>query len=455
MSERIVIVDDDLEMCKMLEQYLTGRGFEICWFNNADTVLNHIQTTETDALLTDLNLPGIDGIELCRRVVDTRPDIPVVVITAFGNLETSVAAIRAGAYDFVTKPIDLDLLAIALSRALRHRELQEKVAVLSRALHVSGGLDEIIGESQAMQRMFSLLVRVADTESSVLITGESGTGKELVAKILHKRSRRRDLPFVAVNCSALPESLLESELFGYRRGAFTDAKSDRTGLILQAEGGTLFLDEVGDLPLGLQPKLLRVLQEKQVRPIGGGAEAPFDVRIIAATNRDLESAVEQKLFREDLYYRLNVIELSVPPLRLRGTDTLLLARHFFEYFAARDSKQIRGISETAGKKLLEYEWPGNVRELRNAIERAVAITRFDKISADDLPDKIRSYNRSHFVLTGVGTDDLLPLEQVERRYILHVLETTGRNQSQAAHILGLDRKTLYRKLQKYGQNESD
>ena len=455
MSNRIIIVDDDVEMCKMLDQYLNTRGFDVSWFGDAQAALNRIQTTEIDVLLTDINLPGINGIELCRRMSENRPDVPVVVITAFGSLEASVSAIRAGAYDFVTKPIDLELLTIALSRANQHRKLQETVAVLSQALHVSGGLDEIIGESQAMQRLFDLLMRVADTDSSVLITGESGTGKELVAKVLHNRSRRQKQPFVALNCSALPESLLESELFGYKRGAFTDAKSDHNGLILQAEGGTLFLDEVGDIPIALQPKLLRVLQERQVRPIGSGIETPFDVRIIAATNRDLLAAVQDRLFREDLYYRLNVIELPVPALRERDSDTLLLAQHFLRYFAARNSKQMKSITEAAARKLLDYEWPGNVRELRNAMERAVAIAATDKLTSNDLPDKITSYRRSHYPIPDAAAGALEPLEEIERRYIYHVLESTGRNHSQAALILGLDRKTLYRKLKKYENHESD
>ena len=446
MSKKIVVVDDDADMCEMLQQDLTRRGFEVVWFLNAEKAAEHVRQAEVDVLLTDLNLPRMNGIELCRQVTGDRPDLPVVVITAFGSLESAVAAIRAGAYDFVTKPIDLDLLSIALARAIRHRELQEKVLVLSRALE-SRRFDEIIGESEPMQQLFSLLVRVADSDASVLVVGESGTGKELVARALHNRSHRKTQPFLAVNCSALPESLLESELFGYKRGAFTDAKSDHDGLFVTASGGTLFLDEVGDIPLPLQPKLLRALQERSIRPVGGSAEIPVDVRIIAATNRDLEAAIEEHRFRDDFYYRINVIQITVPPLRSRGTDTVLLAKHFLQQIAARSAKQVRGISETAARKLLDYHWPGNVRELRNAIERAVALTPYDVITPGDLPDKIADYNRSRIVPDSMDAAELVPLEAVEQRYIQRVLEATGGNRSQSARILGLDRKTLSRKLQ--------
>jgi DNA-binding NtrC family response regulator len=449
MRGKILIVDDEQMMCEMLADDLKRHGFQTTWCISSEKALDVLKTQSFDVLLTDLNLPNMNGIELCERIVANRPDIPVIVITAFGSMETAVAAIRAGAYDFVTKPIDTEFLVLALDRAVRHRSLQEKVTLLDEALKKSRRFDELIGESPLMQKLMNRLERVADSETSILIAGETGTGKELAAQALHKRSRRRNSPFVAVNCAALPDALLESELFGYKRGAFTDAKTDRRGLFLQAHGGTLFFDEIGDIPLSLQPKLLRSLEERSVRPIGGTSEVAFDVRIIAATNRDIETAIEEGQFREDLYYRINVLQIDLPPLRERGTDILLLARHFIDQFAVRANKHIAGISNAAAEKLLNYAWPGNVRELRNTIERAVVLTGYEKISVDDLPEKIRDYKASRFLVESDNPSELVPVEEVERRYILHVLKTVGGNKTLAARVLGLDRKTLYRKLQQY------
>jgi DNA-binding NtrC family response regulator len=382
--------------------------------------------------------------------VANRPDVPVIVMTAFGSMETAIAAIRAGAYDFITKPIEMDVLALTLERAFKHRLLQEQVKVLSEAVERTERFDELLGASPAMQKLYDQLSRIADSETSVLLMGESGTGKELAARSLHKRSRRRDQPFVAVNCAALPETLLESELFGHAKGAFTDARSDRKGLFVQAQGGTLFLDEITEMPLTMQPKLLRALEESSVRPVGGDQEVPFDVRILAATNRDLESAVEEGRFREDLYFRINVIQMELPPLRSRGTDVLLLAQHFLQQFAARSGKQVKGISEAVGERLLAYTWPGNVRELRNVIERAVALTRYDKLALEDLPEKIRDWRSSQVFIGGDDPSELVPMEEVERRYILHVVRSVDGNKTLAARVLGMDRKTLYRKLRQYG-----
>ena len=450
MKGRILIVDDEQSMCEMLDFDLRRRGFVATCLTSADKALSFLKDEELDVLLTDLKLPGMNGIELCERCTANRPDVPVVVMTAFGSLETAVAAIRAGAYDFVTKPVDLDILALALERAVKHRALQEKVKFLSDAVKQIQPFGELIGESPPMRKVYAQLARIADTETSILITGESGTGKELVARALHMRSRRHAGPFVAVNCAALPDALLESELFGHKQGAFTDARQEHKGLFVQAKGGTLFLDEIGDLPMTLQPKLLRTLEERTVRPLGSTAEIPIDVRIITATNHDLEAIMERGRFREDLFYRLNVIRLAMPPLRKRGSDVLLLAYHFIERFAGQLGKNVTGISETAAEKLLEYTWPGNVRELRNAIERAIALTRYEKLSVEDLPAKIRTYHRTDFpAVSGNNLDALVPLAKIEQRYILHVLEAVSGNRTLAAKILGLDRKTLYRKLQKY------
>ncbi len=304
-----------------------------------------------------------------------------------------------------------------------------------------------------MVEVYDLLERIADSETTVLITGESGTGKEVVARELHGRSRRKTGPFVAINCAAMPESLLESELFGHARGAFTDARQAREGLMLRASGGTLFLDEIGEMPLGIQPKVLRALQERTVRPVGESHELPFDARIVTATNRDLESAIEDKTFREDLYYRINVINISLPPLRARGGDVLLLAQHFLAHFADVSGKEVHGLSAAAAKQLMAYPFPGNVRELQNCIERAVALTRGEEIQVEDLPDRIRKHESRNVIVASDDPSDLVPLEEVERRYILRVLAAVEGNKSLAARILGLGRKTLYRRLEAWGESD--
>jgi two-component system response regulator HydG len=450
MNPKILIVDDERSMCDLLETDLRLRDFAPQCFTSAQDAFDAFCREDFEVVLTDLKMPGMDGIEFCSRLAANRPDVPVIVMTAFGSLDTAIAAIRAGAYDFVTKPIELELLAVILRRAVERRRLQEQVRSLRETVERAERFEQLLGQSAPMQRLYDQLAQIADTEASVLITGESGTGKELVAKALHQRSRRASKPFVAVNCAALPDTLLESELFGHVKGAFTDARADRKGLFLQAEGGTLLLDEIGEMPLTMQPKLLRALEESRIRPVGSEKEVVFDVRILAATNRDLETAVEERRFREDLFFRINVIQVELPPLRARGADALLLAQHFIEIFCARAQKEVRGMSEAVAEKLLAYCWPGNVRELRNVIERAVALTRFDKLTVEDLPEKVRDYRSSQVVLGGNDPGELVPLEEVERRYILHVLDSVGGNRTLAARTLGLDRKTLYRKLRQYG-----
>lgn len=453
MRGSVVIVDDDRDMCELLEIDLRNRGFEVSSHSSAQDALLALRDGEVDVVLSDLRMPGMTGLELCGNVASNRPDIPFVMVTAFGSMESAVGALRAGAYDFVTKPIDLDVLEFTLDRAIRHRRLQRRVEVLQQAAGRVDQSDELVGDSAAMKRVRADLALLKETDSSVLITGESGTGKELVARALHRQSTRQANPLLAVNCAALPEHLLESELFGHARGAFTDARSESKGLILEANHGTLLLDEIGDLPLSLQPKLLRVLEQRAVRRVGGSQEVAFDVRILAATNRDLESAVEEGRFRSDLYFRINVVQVHVPPLRSRGTDILVLAQQFLEEFASRSSKGVTGLSEAVAERLLEYPWPGNVRELRNAIERAVTLTRYDRLGIEDLPEKLRSYRASHVIVGGEDPTELLPMEEIEKRYIGHVLKSTGGNKSLAARVLGFDRKTLYRKLERYGDFE--
>jgi len=447
---RVLVVDDERVMCETLEAVLTKRGFTVGWTTDASQVLASLEANDADVVLTDLQMQGLNGLELCERIVANRPDIPVVVITAFGSLETAIAAIRVGAYDFLTKPPEMDALVVALQRAVQHRTLRDEVKRLQRVINEASHFGEMLGNSTAMRGVHDVLARIVDSTSSVLITGETGTGKEVAAQALHDRSPRSKGPFVAINCSAMPETLLESELFGHVRGAFTDARAPRTGLCVQASGGTLLLDEIGDMPLSLQPKLLRVLQERRVRPVGGDDEIPIDVRVVATTNRDLRTLVDEGSFREDLYFRINVIHVELPPLRARGGDVLLLAQHFLGDHAARAGKHIGGLSPAAAEKMLAYSWPGNVRELQNCMERAVALARYDQITVEDLPEQIRAYRRSHVLVAGDDPSELVSLAEVERRYILRVVEAAGGNKTMAADILGITRKTLYRKLQEYG-----
>ena len=455
MNARVLIVDDERNMCELLAADLGTRDFDVTWFTSASDALEELGRASFDVVLTDLKMPGIDGLELCQRIVANRPDIPVIVMTAFGSMETAIAAIRAGAYDFVTKPFEMDLLALTLERAVKHGRLQEQVKVLGEAVERAEGFGEMLGSSPAMQKLYDQLARMAGSDTSILITGESGTGKELVARSIHRQSPRRDGPFVVVNCAALPDTLLESELFGHAKGAFTDARADRKGLFVQAEGGTLFLDEIGEMALAMQPKLLRALEENKIRPVGGDGEIATDVRIVTATNRDLETAIEEHRFREDLFYRINVFQVELPPLRARGTDVLLLAQHFVEHFAAATGREVVGISPQAAEKIAAYRWPGNVRELRNIIERAVALTRYDRLAVEDLPDKIRDYQSTQVFIGGSDPSELVPMDEMERRYILQVLEAVEDNKTLAAKILGLDRKTLYRKLRQYGEENAE
>jgi two-component system response regulator HydG len=453
MKGRILIVDDDRAMCEMLEGALKRRGFEATSRTSAEEATTLLGTEDFDVVVTDLNMQGTSGLELCQRVAANRPDVPVVVVTAFGSLETAVGAIRAGAYDFVTKPFEMEDIALTLERAVAHKQLHEEVKRLRTAVRDAQQAHDMIGTSAPMQKVYDLVARVAETEATVLVTGESGTGKELVAKAIHMRSRRKDGPFVAINCAAMPEPLLESELFGHTKGAFTDARQARQGLFLKASGGTIFLDEIGEMAMGMQAKLLRVLQERTVRPVGGDKEVPFDTRIIAATNRDLDTEVAERRFREDLFYRINVVRVNVPALRARGSDVLVLAQHFVERFAGVHRTNVKGLSSAAAERLLSYTWPGNVRELQNCIERAVALARYEMLGVDDLPEKLRDYRPSRVIVESEDPAELLPMEEVERRYVLRVLQAVGGNKTLAAGVLGFDRRTLYRKLERYGAIE--
>ncbi len=444
---RILIIDDDRALCELLEEDLSLRGHRVWTALKVAEARDLLHREEVDIVLTDLNMPGTSGIDFCAELHENRPDLPVVIMTAFGSLETAIAALRAGAYDFVTKPVDLDLLHISLGRALQHRHLQEKVRLLKTQVRRQRSDDEMLGESPAFLEIKQQIARIADLDTSVLICGESGTGKELVARALHRQSRRSEGPFVAINCAALPENLLESELFGHVRGAFTDAREQRKGLFVEANDGTLLLDEIAEMPLSLQPKLLRVLEDHKVRPLGGSSEIDCDVRVLAATHQDLEAAVAAGKFRSDLFYRLNVIQLDLPPLRERGNDILQLALTFVQQLSQRFNKSVVGLSQPAAAALLAYHWPGNVRELRNVIERAVALTLHDQLTLEDFPPQIRQpAGSAPQPVSFIEAGNILPLEQMERRYIQQVLEQLDGNRTLAARLLGVDRKTLYRKL---------
>ena len=447
----MLVIDDDEAMCEMLAMRLGNRGLAVTTQSNPNDAIDAVGREDFDAVVTDVNMKGMSGLDLCRRILELRPNQPVILITAFGTMETAIQAIRAGAYDFLPKPFEIDQLILAIERGVTFARLQDEVQRLRKAVEAAKSFDALVGSSSSMIELYSLLEKVATSDAPVLVTGESGTGKELVARALHKKGPRAAGPFVALNCAAMPEALLESELFGHVKGAFTDAKTAKTGLFAAANGGTIFLDEIGELPLGLQPKLLRALQEHRVRPVGSSSEVAFDARVITATNRDLETMVEERTFREDLFFRVNVIQVLLPPLRARGGDTLLLAQHFLERIAARTNKNVIGFSPDAAQKLMTYSWPGNVRELENSVERAVALASFDKIVVSDLPEKVR---RGVAPAAHAGALDeaapLVTLDHMEQTYVVRVLASVANNKSAAARILGIERKTLYRMLQRWG-----
>jgi two-component system response regulator HydG len=445
----VLVVDDDPEVCELVRFGLAPQGITVVSRQSGEDAFALAGTTELDCVVTDLAMPGMHGFELIDRIVSNRPELPIIVMTGTGDFPTAVAAMRAGAYDFVTKPVDLAALALSIRRAAERRALREEVSRLRRVVAEARRFEHLVGASAAMQQVYDVVEQVGPTDATVLITGQSGTGKEIVTRSLHQQSRRRTGPFIAVDCAAIPEPLIESELFGHVRGAYTDAKLARQGLLVQASGGTLFLDEIADLPASVQPKLLRVLQERRVRPVGGDNEQGFDVRLVAATNRDLDAMVREREFREDLYYRINVVQLPLPPLRVRAGDVLLLAQHFVDHFARMFGRDVTGLTpETAGR-LQRYSWPGNVRELRNAIERAVAMAPNSLVGVEDLPERIRDY-RGLPARVSLEAELELPLEEIERRHILRVLEANGGNKLAASGVLGIDRKTLYRKLTRYG-----
>jgi DNA-binding NtrC family response regulator len=447
---RVLVVDDDAAAGEVLHEALGLRGFDVLLASSSAQAIERLAHHPVEVVLTDLRMPGGTGIELAEHLARSQRGLPVIVITAFGSIAMAVEAIRRGAYDFLTKPYDLEVVALALDRAVAHRHLQQELELLRSSKH-EPGWGELIGQSPAMEAVYRTIERVGPADSNVLVTGESGTGKELVARALHAASQRAGGPFIAVNCGAVPEPLFESELFGHVRGAFTDARGARSGLFARASGGTLFLDEIGEMPAGMQVKLLRALQERVIRPVGSDQEVKVDVRIVAATNRDLESEVAAGRFRQDLFFRVQVIEIVLPPLRARGNDILLLASAMARATAIRRGRSVPSMPPSFASALLRYDWPGNVRELQNAIERAVALAESDELVIEHLPERIGAAPMT--LAPGDRGAELVSLEIMERRHILAVMSAVGGNKKLAAQVLGLDRSTLYRKLEAYGAHQ--
>jgi len=446
---RVLIVEDDAEIRSAAHDALVDLGYDAYAEASAERALAVVHQHMPSVVLADVRMPGMSGIDFCRHLTGDWPQVPVVLMTAFGDVDTAVEALRAGAFDFITKPISFDHLKSTLERAIMEMPGDAPVVRLDDPNVPDGSFDGLIGSSEALRGIMERIARVAPTQATVLITGESGTGKELVARAVHRGSPRREGPFIALSCAAMPYELLEAELFGYRRGAFTGAAQSRDGLFQRAEGGTLFLDEIGDLPLALQPKLLRVLEERRVRPLGSSQEVPLDVRIVAATNRNLEQSVEQGQFREDLLYRLNVHHLHLPPLRERGDDVVELSRHFLAR-AARNGGRPCELTPDAEQLIRSHEWPGNVRELENSLSAALALAVDGVIGVAELPARLQSGAQRSEPPARV---EPASLEEVERRHIQIVLRATGWNKALAARKLGIDRATLYRKLIRLGLTE--
>jgi two-component system response regulator HydG len=439
---RVLVVEDDEDTRAALCDALSDLGHAIDSRPDGESALERLGVEEFDAVLTDVRMPGMGGIELCRRLTGDRPHLPIVVMTAFGDVESALGALRAGAVDFLTKPLSIPQLAAALERALT-QGMKSPIVVrpTPRRLPPEGAVG-LVGSSSAMRAVAERIAHVAPGEATVLITGESGTGKEIVARAVHRASGRTG-PFVPVSCAAIPPDILEAELFGHTRGAYTGATEARVGLLQQARGGTIFLDEIGELPFELQPKLLRALQVRKIRPVGATEEIPFDARIIAATNRELARAVAEGVLREDLYFCLNVLTIALPPLRERHGDVLELARFFIDRSSAAQGASYE-LTQAAERQLLAHRWPGNVRELENAIEAAVALATGGQVGFEELPTGVRT---RHVPDEATSPDTL---DEVERRHILLVLDALSWNKAEAARVLGINRATLYRKLQRYG-----
>jgi DNA-binding NtrC family response regulator len=451
MTFKILVVDDEKNIRMGLGKSLEMEGYEVYLAENGNEAIKEMLKTSIDLVVSDLKMPGMSGEELLKKITTSYPTVPVIILTGHGTVENAVNSMRNGAFDFLTKPVNLDRLGLLVKRALstrrlivEHQALQKEVERLEKKKDRA-----IIGRSGALDRVLELVEQVAQTKVSVLITGESGVGKELVADAIHNASSRKEKPFIKVHCAALSESLLESELFGHEKGSFTGASSQRKGRFELADGGTIFLDEIGEINPSVQIKILRVLQEKTFERVGGEKTIHVDTRIIAATNRDLKEEVEKGHFREDLYYRLNVVNIHVPPLRERKDDIPLLASAFLEQFAGENEKNIEGIDNKASTMLFNYNWPGNIRELRNCMESAVVLCKKHIIGPDDLPPGVRSNEEEGVIRIELGTS----MAEAEKIIIRQTLKGVNNNKSRASELLGIGRKTLHRKIHDYGLEE--
>jgi two-component system response regulator HydG len=450
----ILIADDDLAHRVMLKKLLSGWGYNVAEADDGSVAVDEVRKRSFDLILMDIRMMNVSGIEALEQIKQINPSIPVIIMTAYASVETAVSTLKKGAYDYLTKPLDFDELQMTIARATEHSRLKKENEYLKDRLGEKFDRRNIIGRSAVMVRILEIVEQVAATQATVLITGESGTGKEVIANAIHFNSNRKDAPFVKINCAALTETLLESELFGHEKGSFTGADRRREGKFVQADGGSIFLDEVSEMSPAMQVKLLRVLQEREITRVGGREVIKIDVRVIAASNKDLKKEVREGRFREDLFYRLNVVTLALPPLRERPEDIPLMAQAFLRTFAQSNFKTIKGFTPQAMQKLAHYSWPGNVRELMNAVERAVVLSRTEMVGEDELvftmadqtvsgDEPPESLNRPS---AAAGN---LSLEEVEKRRILEALETSGGNKSEAARRLGITRKTLRKKLEKY------
>jgi len=454
MKTKLLIVDDEIKIIKILSKILAEEGYQLFTADTGEKAVICARKGKPDIILMDLNLPGISGIEAMCQIQTFLPDVLIIILTAYGSIASAVDAMQKGAYDYLTKPFDNDALLMTVKRAEENLHLRQQVTELFDQLREKYRFDNIIGQSPKIKMVFDLMERVARTDATVLVQGESGTGKELIVRAIHHASVRSDRSFIAVNCGAIPNNLVESEFFGHEKGAFTDARDQRIGAFERADGGTLFLDEIGELPLDTQVKLLRVLEEKTISRVGGTETIPVDVRIIAATNKDLEKEVQNGKFRQDLFFRLNVFLISIPPIRERWEDIPLLVDHFMEKYKQKLTKPTKGISKEAVHYLQSYDWPGNVRELENAIHSALIVCQGESILPQHLPLRIQGYPQAEEIGSdqGLGLEDRLKdiTDNMERKLILNALDESGGSRTRAAEILKVSRKTLFNKMQKLG-----
>ena len=451
MKTKILVVDDEPSHRQMLEVVLSAEGYEIHQAGDGQEAINLVEERFYDLILMDNRMTQMGGIEALKKIKEISPGIPVIIMTAYASVSTAVDALKSGAYDYLTKPLEIDKLKILIDKALRHRQLEQENKYLKERLGDRFDFSSIIGRSPAMRDLFDTIALVAPSEATALIVGESGTGKELIANAIHQNSPRTDRPFIKVNCAALPETLLESELFGHEKGAFTGAITKKQGRFQLAHRGSILLDEIGEMASSTQAKILRVLQEREFEPLGGSQTVKVDTRVIAATNKNLAEEIQQGRFREDLYYRLNVVTLELPPLRERREDIALLADFFLKQYAQKNRRLIKGFTPRAMDLLMRHTWPGNVRELENVVERAVIMGRSDMISELELPDAVRALEAKD----GEDVIDLTPgrsLKEIEREMIIRTLEEAGGNRTRTAEILGISRRTLQLKLKDYGIN---